>query len=194
MSESADVVVIGAGVVGGAVAYFLSLEGLKVCLMDREAVGSGASAHGHGLISLVGKDFKQGPHFLLGLEGARIFPQFVAQLTEETGIDPMYQEMASVALAIIEEAETIYREVMPWQQAYLDMRWADVQEIRDIEPRITPEARGGVLSSHAQVDGYRLSLAQVQVVERRGGRLLLRKAIGLQTNGNQVTGVNYPGA
>ena len=69
MREQFDVVVIGAGVVGSATAYFLSKEGLKVCLMDRESVGSGASAHGHGALSLVGKDFRPGPHFSLGLVG-----------------------------------------------------------------------------------------------------------------------------
>ena len=106
MKNGFDAVVVGAGVVGGAVAYFLSKEGLRVCLMDRESMGSGASAHGHGALSLVGKDFKPGAHFELGLEGMRFFPGFVQSLMEESGIDPMYHEMDVVSLAMLEEEES----------------------------------------------------------------------------------------
>ena len=103
MKDGFDAVVLGAGVVGGAVAYFLSKEGLKVCLMDRESLGSGASAHGHGALSMVGRDFKPGAHFDLGLEGMRFFPGFVQGLIEDSGVDPMYHEMPGVNVAMLEE-------------------------------------------------------------------------------------------
>ncbi|MBI4336584.1 MAG: FAD-dependent oxidoreductase [Chloroflexi bacterium] len=193
MSQTADVVVIGAGVIGGCVAYYLSQAGLRVCVMERDGVGSGASAHGHGVTSLVGKDFKPGAHFLLGVEGLRVYPEFTARLVEETGIDPLFHQMLGVSLALTDEEEGIYREAMSWQQQHVEMRWAGIDEVRQIEQRITPQARGGVLYYHSQVDGYRLSLAAVRAVEQRGGSLLLREATGLQAQGDRVTGVKYPG-
>ena len=193
MAETADVVVLGAGVVGGAVAYYLSKSGLKVCLMERESVGSGASAHGHGSLSTVGKDFIQGPHFQLGLAGKEMYPQFIAELMEDSSIDPLFHEQPGVSLALIEEEERIFKEAMDWQREYIDMRWIDADEIQHIEPRITPLAIGAVLYSHSQVDGYRLSLSLAQAVENRGGRVLLREATGLMTDGDKVTGVQYAG-
>ena len=193
MKSGFDAVVLGAGVVGGAVAYFLSKEGQKVCLMDREAVGSGASAHGHGALSIVGKDFKPGAHFEIGLEGMRFFPGFIQGLIEDSGLDPMYHEMPGVSLAMLEEEERIFREVIEWQGEYVDVKWVDGDEVRRLEPRISSEVLGGVTYQHGQVDGYRLSLALAQAVERMGGEVLLREATGFKTEGDRVTGVTYPG-
>ena len=193
MKNGFDAVVLGAGVVGGAVAYFLSKEGLKVCLMDRESVGSGASAHGHGALSIVGKDFRPGAHFELGLEGMRFFPGFVQSLMEESGIDPMYHEMDGVSLAMLEEEESIFKEAAEWQSRHMEARWIDGDEVRRLEPRISPDALGGVLYRHGQVDGYRLSLALAQAVERMGGQVLLREARGLKTQGDRVVGVTHEG-
>ena len=192
MKSGFDSVVLGAGVVGGAVAYFLSKEGQRVCLMDREAVGSGASAHGHGALSIVGKDFKPGAHFEIGLEGMRFFPGFIRGLIEDSGLDPMYHEMPGVSLAMLEEEERIFREVIAWQGQYVDVEWVDADEVRRLEPRISPDVLGGVTYQHGQVDGYRLSLALAQAVERMGGEVLLREATGLKTEGGRVTGVTYP--
>ncbi len=192
MKSGFDSVVLGAGVVGGAVAYFLSKEGQRVCLMDKEAVGSGASAHGHGALSIVGKDFKPGAHFEIGLEGMRFFPGFIQGLIEDSGLDPMYHEMPGVSLAMLEEEERIFREVIAWQGQYVDVAWVGADEVRRLEPRISPDVLGGVTYQHGQVDGYRLSLALAQAVERMGGEVLLREATGLKTEGGRVTGVTYP--
>ena len=48
MAETADVVVVGAGVVGCSVAYYLSRQGADVKLVEREGIGSGASTHATG--------------------------------------------------------------------------------------------------------------------------------------------------
>ena len=181
MPESADVVVIGGGVVGGSAAYYLSQEGLNVCILERESVGSGASAHGHGSLSTVGRDFNRGDHYLLGLAGKDMYPQFIAQVMEDSGIDPLFHEQPGMSLALLEEEEVIFKEAMAWQREHVNMTWIDGEEVRRIEPRITTSAIGAVLYSHSQVDGYRLSLALAQAVENRGGRVLLREATGLKT-------------
>ena len=52
MAPTADVAVVGAGVVGYFVAYYLARRGVRVRLLEREAIGSGASAHATGSMSL----------------------------------------------------------------------------------------------------------------------------------------------
>ena len=48
--KSADVVVVGAGVIGTTVAYELAAAGLDVTIVERTGVGSGSTGHGHGII------------------------------------------------------------------------------------------------------------------------------------------------
>ncbi len=50
MKESADVVIIGAGIVGAACAEALTRDGLRVIILDSSAVGGGATAAGMGHI------------------------------------------------------------------------------------------------------------------------------------------------
>ena len=133
--ESADVVVIGAGIIGCSVAYYLSQAGLKVCILERDSVASGASGHGHGSMSTVGRDFERGPHYDLGLIGKNMYPQLVGEVHEETGIDSLFHERPGLSLAILEEEEKIFKEAMSWQMDYLDMKWIDSADIHHIEPR-----------------------------------------------------------
>lgn len=191
--DSADVVVVGGGIVGGSIAYVLAKAGLKVAVLERDAVGSGSSGHGHGVVSLVGNDFKRGPHFLLGIESAGLYRDFAAQVQADSGIDPLYHELPSVSLALIEEEERIFREVLEWQREHLDLRWIGMEEVRELEPRITEDGIGAVLNHHGQVDGYRMSLATIGAVEKLGGSLLLRQATGLRVAKGRVAAVVHTG-
>jgi glycine/D-amino acid oxidase-like deaminating enzyme len=193
MAERADVVVVGAGIVGASTAYLLAREGLDVCILEKEGIGSGSTGHGHGVISLVGKDFNRGAHFALGLAAARMYGDFAAAAMEDGGIDPLYHELDGISLAVVEEEERIFRDFMdrPDTREHVQMRWIDIDEARELEPRLTRDAIGGVLYRHGQVDAYRLTLAAVAAVERLGGRVVLREATGLEREGDRVVGVTH---
>jgi glycine oxidase len=191
--ERADVVVVGGGVIGSCIAYLLAREGAEVCILEKESLGSGATGHGHGVISLVGKDFRPGPHFALGVAGAGMYGEFAAQVEEDGGIDPLYHELDGISFAVIEEEEQIFRDFMARDdaQTLLEMRWIGVDEARELEPRLTEDAIGGVLHRHGQVDAYRLTLGAVAAVERLGGRVAIGEATGLVRDGDRVVGVTH---
>jgi glycine/D-amino acid oxidase-like deaminating enzyme len=193
MTDTVDVVVVGGGIVGAATAYLLAKEGLEVCILERASIGSGSTGHGHGVISLVGKDFRPGPHFALGVAGARRYPQFIESLRDDSEIDPLYHELDGISLAIVETEEQIFREVLEREEtrSEVEMRWIGIEDARELEPRLTEDAIGGVLYRHGQVDGYRMTLAAVDAVERMKGRVLLRKATGLLRDGERVVGVTH---
>ena len=190
MPQTADVVVIGAGVVGCSVAYYLAREGVSVTLLERDAIGSGASAHATGSLSLLGAEFSPGASFEMARASYGEFPELVPELESATGMDLLYQRRPSLRLALDDdEAETI-RDLMAWQQPHVGMRWIDGQEVRDIEPRLSPNIIGAVYEDEsAQLDSYRFNLALARGAELKGTSVLYREVTGLIGDGARITGV-----
>ena len=190
MPESADVVVIGAGVVGCSVAYYLAREGVSVTLLEREAIGSGASAHATGSLSLLGAEFSPGASFEMARASYSEFQQVVPELEAATGMDLLYQRRPSLRLALDDEEADLIKSLMVWQQPHVSMHWIGAQEVRAIEPRLSPSIIGAVYEDEsAQLDSYRLNLALARAAELKGADLLYREVIGLVTSGTTVTGV-----
>ena len=190
MSESADVVVIGAGVVGCSVAYYLARQGVDVALLEKEAIGSGASFHATGSLSLLGAEFSAGASFDMARASYAEFPQLVAELEAATGMDLLYQRRPSLRLALDDEEIDLISSLMEWQQPHVNMRWIDAGEVRTIEPRLSPAIIGAVYEDEsAQLDSYRCNLALARGAELKGAKIINREVTGLITNSARVAGV-----
>ena len=190
MAETADVIVVGAGVVGCSVAYYLARQGVQVTILEQEAIGSGASAHSTGSLSLLGTEFSPGASFQLALAGYREFPDLVTSLEEATGMDLLYQRRPALRLALDEDEAQLINEAMPGQLELLDLRWIDGDEVRRIEPRLTPDILGAVYQDEsAQLDSYRLNLALGQGAEKKGAQIQQREVTGLLNQRGRVHGV-----
>ena len=190
MPDGVDVVVVGAGVIGCSVAYYLAREGVRVTLLEREAIGSGASAHATGSLSLLGAEFSPGASFEMARASYYEFPQLVPELESATGIDLLYQRRPSLRLALDDEEADLINSLMAWQQPHVQMRWIDAQEVRAIEPRLSHSIIGAVYEDEsAQLDSYRLNLALARGAELKGANILYREVTGLVTTGNKVVGV-----
>ena len=190
MAEKFDVVVIGAGVIGCSVAYYLAREGIKVALLERESFGSGSSAHATGFISLLGTEFTPGPSFQFGLESYREFPSLVAELEDSTGMDLLYQRRPSLRLALEESEEQLIKDLMTWQQEHVAMRWITSDDVHELDPRLTPSLIGAVYEDEsAQLDSYRLNLALAAGAEKKGTQTINRNVTGLLSEKNRITGV-----
>ncbi len=190
MPKTAEVVVIGAGVVGCSVAYYLAREGVNVVLLEREAIGSGASAHATGSLSLLGAEFTPGASFEMARASYSEFKWLVPELEAATGMDLLYQRRPSLRLALDDEETDLIRSMMVWQKSHVNMRWIDADEVRSVEPRLSPSVVGAVYEDEsAQLDSYRFNLALARAAELRGAEFVNRKVTGLMKSGTRITGV-----
>ena len=190
MTKSSDVIVIGAGVVGSSVAYYLALEGVNVTLLEREAIGSGASAHATGSLSLLGAEFSPGASFQFARASYAEFTQIVPELSSATDMDLLYQRRPSLRLALDDDEADLIKSLMVWQQPHVKMRWIDSQEVHSIEPRLSPSIIGAVYEDEsAQLDSYRFNLALVRGAELKGAKILHREVTGLVSTGPTISGV-----
>ena len=194
MAETADVIVVGAGVIGSAIAYYLSRDGAKVVMLEQDSIGSGASAHATGSFGRLGTEFNPGPSFLAALESYRMLSDLVAPLEEETDMDLLCQRRPSLRLAIEEDEEGLIKELMEWQREFVDILWIDGDDVRKLEPRLSTDIRGAVYENESiQLDSYRFTLALARAAESYGAKTELRKVTGLEKNGSRITGVHSTG-
>ena len=190
MPKTTDVVVIGAGVVGCSVAYYLAREGVNVIVLEREAIGSGASAHATGSLSLLGAEFSAGASFQMARASYSEFEQIVPELESATGMDLLYQRRPSLRLALDDEEAGLIKSLMAWQQPHVKMHWIDSREVYSIEPRLSHSIIGAVYEDEsAQLDSYRLNLALGRGAELKGANILYREVTGLVTSGSTISGV-----
>ena len=69
MEKSPDAIIIGAGVIGCSIAFYLAKRGVKVIILERNSTGSGASGHATGSLGVLGAEFTPGPSFQLAIMG-----------------------------------------------------------------------------------------------------------------------------
>jgi glycine oxidase len=93
-----EFLLIGAGVAGLTSAQFLLLQGARVTIVERGAVGQESSWAGGGILApLCPWDYPDEVTRLTSL-GAEMFPQWAANLHAATGIDPEYEVSGMLVL------------------------------------------------------------------------------------------------
>jgi glycine/D-amino acid oxidase-like deaminating enzyme len=140
MSSAAyDVVIVGAGIVGAACADEFARRGLRVAVVDREVVGSGATGAGMGHIVVMDDSEAQ---FAL----TRYSQQLWQALRPNLPGDVEYEECGTIWVAADEEEMVEVRR----KQAYYAGRGVpttvlDSQELRRLEPNLRDGLAGGLL-------------------------------------------------
>ena len=145
--EHADLVVVGAGTVGGWAAWFAASEGVgRVIVLERGLVGQGASSRAAGIVRAQG-----GTPTTVAL--GRWSIDFYHRQAAAIGTDSGFRELGYLILAVTEEDERAGRErVVMQQREGLAVRWLDAIEAAALDPTLaTAGHRGG---SYLETDGH----------------------------------------
>ena len=169
-THTSDVLVVGGGIIGLVTAWRSARRGFATAVVDPEP-GGGAARVAAGMLAAV-TELHYGEETLLGLnlESARRYPDFVAELTEATGLDLGYRRCGTLAVALDADDRAHLRELHALQQrSGLDSEWLSGRECRRLEPMLAPGVRGGLrVDGDHQIDPRRLSAALVAACERAG--------------------------
>ncbi|MGV9310939.1 glycine oxidase ThiO [Streptomyces sp. NPDC003691] len=167
-----DVLVVGGGIIGLAVAWRSAQRGLTVAVADPEP-GGGAAGVAAGMLAAV-TELHYGEQALLALnlESARRYPAFAAELEEVSGQSVGYRACGTLAVALDADDRAHLRELHALQQrSGLDSQWLTGRECRKLEPMLAPGVRGGLrVDGDHQVDPRRLTAALLTACERTGVR------------------------
>jgi glycine oxidase len=187
-----DVLVIGGGIVGAAVARALAGDGVTVEILDsgREAgIATQASA---GMLAPLVESAPEGPLLGIGMRSRDLYRELAPVLAEETGVDIGLVMDGVLHVAFTEQEESRERSVAAWQrQQGLNTEWLTPGELKARWPGISSDARGALL---AREDGALEPLATLEALlvsaTRRGVRITRGEpALAVEIDGGRVTGV-----
>ncbi|MFE0177074.1 glycine oxidase ThiO [Streptomyces sp. NPDC059002] len=169
-ATTADVLVVGGGIIGLVTAWRAAQRGLSTTVVDPEP-GGGAAQVAAGMLAAV-TELHYGEQTLLGLnlESARRYPDFAAELTEASGRDLGYRACGTLAVALDSDDRAHLRELHALQRrSGLASEWLSGRDCRRLEPMLAPGVRGGLrVDGDHQVDPRRLAAALVVACERAG--------------------------
>ncbi|MEV7560843.1 FAD-binding oxidoreductase [Streptomyces sp. NPDC089795] len=136
--HSLDAVIIGAGVVGAACAYYATRAGLSVAVVDRGPVAGGTTGAGEG--NLLVSDKESGPELDLALLSTRLWTELAAILPREVE----YEAKGGLVVAPDETTVKALRHFAEGQRAAgVDAVEVAADALRDLEPHLAPGLAGG---------------------------------------------------
>ncbi len=190
MPEKAEqVVIVGGGVIGCSVAYYLARHGATPLVLESGRLGALASDAAAGVLFVRTEDQQMRR---LAMESFGMFPELTEELIDEAGIDPMYQRLDRVDVAL-DEAEAV--ELRGWlghpAMDGFEHEWLDGDAVRSVEPLLRNGCVGGLhVAESAAISGGMLSHAYAKAAESLGAKV--RKGVGevrLNRSGDRVVGV-----
>jgi glycine oxidase len=191
--ETADAIIVGGGVVGLAIARELARKKMgRVVLIERGQLGAEASHAAGGMLAAQAECDAADAFLELACASRDLYPEFAAQLLEETGINIELERTGTLYLAFTEEdeRETIHRYL--WQsQAGLAVERLTVDEARELEPWVSPAASSALrFPLDWQVENRRLVVALATAAEKSGAHLLTGTNVeSLLIERGRITGV-----
>jgi glycine oxidase len=190
VSATTDVIVIGGGAVGAAVARELALADRRVLVIEAGGnMGQAWRAAGGMLAPQIEADAKD-PLFELGLAAREHYAGLATALLENTGTDiGLWQEgIARVAGSEPEAAELKAKVAWQRQQGHVS-EWLEAEEVRRRWPWLGPSAGALWAGRDGALDPKSLVQAFLADARRLGATMVTDRVVQVDHAGNRVAGV-----
>jgi glycine oxidase len=194
-----DVIIVGGGVIGCAIALRLAREGLQVTLTERGRTGCEASRAAAGMLSPQAEASEPGPFLDLCLRSRAMYRDFADLLKDASGIDIEYRDEGTLCVAMAGEDPSQIARWAAWQKAAaLPLAELSVSDLSALEPEVSESAARAVfIPGDHQVENRRLMdaldaairAAGVEVIEgAEVARLVIERdrAVGIVCNDQTI--------
>ena len=167
------VIVVGAGIIGAAIAERLAVRGAEVTLLDMRAPGRGASQASAGILAPYTEAHRLSPLLDLGVRSLSLYDDFVAGVVERSGRSVEYARTGTLEVAFDAHEDRGQRETAEWLSGRaIEHRLLDAADARAFEPTLAPETTGGLfVAAHGFVAVRALVAALVHSARFHGAVL-----------------------
>ncbi len=192
MADTIDVVIIGGGAAGCAVAYYLAEAGVQSVIVEQEGIGSQASGFAAGGLNPLQGACIPGPLGAFAWESFRMHRTLAYQLRDQTGIDYQFRTVSQISLTF-EETE------FPELQGTIDIfspvdgfeaGWLEPDDIQRLEPKASRDAIRGIYErGNAALDSLSFTQALSAAAQQSGAKVRAGTVLGLDAKGGNAVRV-----
>ena len=180
-----------------SLAWRLARRGRSVELVDRGALGRGATWAAAGMLAPAAElGFEELDLYALGRESLRRWPAFARQLEAETGRSVGYRDDGTIVVADDRDSAAALRRLFQFQRQHgAPVEWWTGDAAADAEPLLSPRLPAAIWSpDDHQVDNRRLADALADAVRRAGVAVREHAAVASVTPGAPPTAELATGA
>jgi glycine oxidase len=174
MGHPSDIIVVGAGIVGCAVAYELARRGASVEMIDERPVGMGATQASAGVLAPYIEAREGSPLLNLTVRSLGLFDEFIARVSADSGIAVPYRRTGTLNVAADEDEMCALRTTAGvLSRRDVPALLLDAAAVRAEEPGLGDGAIGGLLiETHGFVAASDLTRALVAAARRHSAQLI----------------------
>lgn len=190
--QKANVIIIGAGIIGCSIAYHLSKKGVSCLVFEKGAAVQEASSASAGMLGAMMETDAPGPLVNLALASQTRYPELSGVLFEESGIDIDYTECGTIGVARNEEEKDALLQKCEFAQAFgQKVEWVGPEKLLELEPGLSEELLGGVnIPGDHQIQSPKAARAFYTAAERMGALFMEHTPVfRFITEGSRVVGV-----
>ena len=172
-----DVAILGAGIVGAACAYEFANAGLRVKVIEPNAIGSGATSAGQGHLVVLDDSEAQ---FALSQYSMTLWRDLLPQLPE----DCEYWNCGTVWVALDEdEFEIAVRRCFYYDRHGIQAELLDGKRLAELEPNLRPHLAGGLLvPGDCSIVPARAAEHLMRLAQQKGAMLFDQRAVRVAEN------------
>src|SRR5262245_4808918 len=174
MGSPSDIIVVGAGIVGCAIAHELASRGVSVEIVDERLVGMGATQASAGVLAPYIEAREGSPLLDLTVRSLDLFDAFIARVSAVTGIAVPYRRTGTIDVATNEaELKTLQARAALLVGRGVPALLLDAAATRVEEPHLGDGAIGALqIESHGFVAAGELTRALAPAARRHGAQLI----------------------
>jgi sarcosine oxidase subunit beta len=187
---TADAVIIGAGIMGCAIAHALAERGMRdIVVFERDQIGRGATADAAGGIR---QQFSTETNVRLATYSVRVWETFQSRF----GQDISLRQQGYLFLLKDPADEPVFRSNLALQQRLgVPARWVEPDDIREINPHVVLDGvyGGTFCPEDGWCDTYAATIGYARAAQRLGVAIREETVVfDIKTENGKVTGVSTP--